>query len=136
MTRNIPRILRGTLATVLIGLSGINGLYAATVDPEQGNSDTAEETGSRWDAASESSSEAWEKTKEASGNAWDATKETSAHAWDKTKEISSETWEATKEGSARAWNKTKEISIDAWESTSEWLSGTDEDEKDETSPGI
>ena len=136
MTGNIPRMLRITLATILISLSGINGLYAATVDPEPGNSDTTEETGSRWDAASESSAEAWEKTKEASGDVWYATKEASAHAWDKTKEISSETWEATKEGSARAWSKTKEISIDAWESTSEWLSGTDEDEKDETSPGI
>jgi len=136
MTGDIPRMLRSTLATILISLSGINGLYAATVDPEPGNSDTTEETGSRWDAASESSAEAWEKTKEASGDVWYATKEASAHAWDKTKEISSETWEATKEGSARAWSKTKEISIDAWESTSEWLSGTDEDEKDETSPGI
>jgi hypothetical protein len=132
MMKNRARFLFSLIATALFSLCTVTGVYAVTVSPEQADDNALEENGSAWDAAGESSSEAWEKTKAASSDVWDATRESSAKAWEGTRAFSSDAWDATSEGSAKAWDATKAYSGDAWESTMEWLNGTDEDASGET----
>jgi hypothetical protein len=114
--QNLSRLLVSGITHMTISLCLIHSAHAATVNPEEADDTAIEETGGTWDAAGESSAEAWEKTKEASGDAWDATKKSSAELWEDTKEFSSDAWDATKEGSA-----------EAWESTKEWVNGSDEE---------